>query len=73
MQAPTAESLQQVAAQDRIARAIEREYATQNPAPLKSILPPGDSRSRRSWVGSPPHQAPADHQDRQRHLHRTLV
>ena len=39
MQAPTAESLQQVAEQDRIARAIEREYATQNPAPRSRSSP----------------------------------
>jgi len=50
MQAPTAESLQQVAEQDRIARAIEREYATQNPAPPKPILPQEIAdRADRGW------------------------
>jgi len=48
--APTAESLQQVAEQNRIAWAIEREYAIQNPAPPKPILPQEViTRAERGW------------------------
>jgi hypothetical protein len=48
--APTAESLQQVAEQNRIARAIEREYAIQNPASPKPILPQEViTRAERGW------------------------